>query len=75
MSQTREILIGEDIIDESRFFCGDGAEIRCKVCGFLMGKVPVELMGTEWRAHTLSEIGPVIDMHMLKEHGIENGGR
>jgi hypothetical protein len=69
-------LLGEDPIDMAAAgFSGLTKDVRCRICGYLFGQVPAELMLEGLQESTLNSIGPVLDIHMQKEHGIENGGR
>lgn len=73
MPIVRRYLIGEDI--QQPQLSGEKMNIACKVCGFQLGAIPKEVIEALGSDYVMAEIGPVLDYHMRKEHGIENGGR
>ena len=64
-----DYLLGEDTVDLVELgFCGHTVTVSCPACGEVLGHVPVELLGEEFRDLTNTHIAPVIAWHDTKHH-------
>lgn len=64
-----DYLLGEDTVDPvSLGFCGDTVTVYCYTCGEVLGHVPVELLGEEFRDLTTTHVTPVLAWHDAKRH-------
>lgn len=62
-------LLGEDTVDlASLGFCGDTVIFSCRVCGQVLGHIPVELLSDGLEDITTTHITPVLDWHDAKHH-------
>ena len=59
-----DYLLGEDTVDlASLGFCGETETVSCSLCGEVLGHIPVELVGEEFRDITTTQIGYVVEYH------------
>jgi hypothetical protein len=64
-----DYLLGEDTVDlVSLGFCGDTVTVSCSSCGEVLGHIPVELLGEEFRDLTATHVIPVLPWHGTKHH-------
>jgi hypothetical protein len=64
-----DYILGEDTVNLAELgFCGDTVTVSCSTCGEVLGHVPVELLGVEFRDITTTHITPVLDWHDAKHH-------
>ena len=64
-----DYILGEDTVDlASLGFCGDTVTVSCPTCQEVLGHIPVELYGEEFRDLTTHHITPVLDWHDAKHH-------
>jgi len=64
-----DYLLGEDTVDlASLGFCGDMETVSCSLCGEVLGHIPVELVGEEFRDITTTHTTPVLAWHLAKHH-------
>ena len=64
-----DYILGEDTVDLAELgFCGDTVTVSCPTCGEVLGAIPVELYGEEFRDLTTYHITPVLTWHDAKHH-------
>ena len=64
-----DYILREDTVDLAELgFCGDTVTISCPTCHEVLGHIPVELYGEEFRDLTTHHITPVLDWHDAKHH-------
>lgn len=62
-------LLGEDTQDLAAVgFCGDNVLVSCPTCDEVLGHIPIELLGDEFRDLTHHHITPALDFHQTKYH-------
>ena len=64
-----DYILGEDTVDLTELgFCGESVTVSCPTCHEVLGHIPVELYGEEFRDLTTHHITPVLDWHDAKHH-------
>ena len=64
-----DYILGEDTVDLAELgFCGESVTVSCPTCHEVLGHIPIELCGEEFRDLTTHHITPVLDWHDAKHH-------